>query len=268
MRILPACFLGLAVACAPTQLPAADLGNSRNPGLSSNAGETQKLDQLLNRTRQRKSQNKNLSARAKMVSETAHTLGFQEGVRYEYGKLYDAVEARSPEIDKIFDFQRLLIDGKVLPPVIRWSGPTMELHSDTDATEMEAQYRIEAPARLVMSPPSYRDYLQMDTEVLEPANEILPDNSEEKALWKEEALKGWNEGVEHARTVMDMNFDRLVSDYRGILRFKMLADQGLVSVPILAKGDLGIQVGDNILNVDQKVFRITLPASFRHLEKE
>jgi len=59
---------------------------------------------------------------------------------------------------------------------------------------------------------------------------------------------------------------RLMSAFRGILRFKMLADKGLVSVPVLAQGDLGVQVGDNVLNVDQKTFRITVPAEFKRLE--
>lgn len=224
-----------------------------------------RLQELLGKTRQKKSKNDGLSARARAMSEAAHTLGFQEGFKNEYEKLLEKAEARRAEFEKIFDFRRLLIDGKVLPPVIRWSGPAMELHSDTDATEVEAQYRIDAPARLVLSPPSYLDYLQNPTEVLEPANEILPSNSGERELWKEEILAGWEEGANHAHVVMDMAFDKLVSDYRGILRFKMLADKGLVSVPILAQGNLGIQVGDNVLNMDQKVFRITIPASFRHL---
>lgn len=234
---------------------------------ASDDGE-KRLEGLLNRKRQKKSAKSGLSAREIAMSEAARTLGFQEGFKYEYEKLLEEAEARSAELERIFDFRRLLIDDKVLPPVIRWSGPAMELHSDTDATEVEAQYKIEAPARLVMSPPSFRDYLQMDTNVLEPANEILPDNARERDIWKEEATRGWDEGKEHARTVMDMAFDKLTADYRGILRFKMLADQGLVSVPILAKGDLGIQVGDNILNMDQKVFRITLPASFRQAEEK
>lgn len=232
--------------------------------VSSEVEAEKRIADLLNMKRKKKSKKEGLSARSRTMAEAASTLGFQEGFKYEYEKLLAEAESRSSEMERIFDFRRLLIDGKVLPPVIRWSGPLMELHSDTDATQVDAQYRIEAPARLVMSPPSFRDYLQTSTEVLQPANEILPDNSAERSLWKEEALAGWNEGVAHARTVMDLAFDRLISDYRGILRFKMLADQGLVSVPILARGDLGIQVGDDVLSVDQKVFRITLPASFKN----
>lgn len=241
----------------------------------STGGESQKtvkssspekrLQELMGKTRQKKTRNDGLSARSRAMCEAARTLGFQEGFKAEYEKLLAEAESKRTEFERIFDFRRLLIDGKVLPPVIRWSGPAMELHSDTDATAVEAQYRIEAPARLVMSPPSYLDYLQNPTEVLEPANEILPSNSAERALWKSEILEGWDEGVEHARIAMEMAFDKLVGDYRGILRFKMLADRGLVSVPILARGDLGIQVGDNVLSMDQKIFRITIPASFSHL---
>lgn len=232
------------------------------------AASSERLEKLMQSRRKGKSKvSEHVSARAKVMGETAHTLGFQEGLKWQYEKLMASAEARTAEFERIFDFRRLLIDKRVLPPVIRWSGPAMSLESDSYATEVEAQYRIVSPARIVSAPPSWRDYLQMSTEVLEPANEILPSNSEESVIWREKIQEGWNEGVSHARTVFEMSMNRLVSDFRGILRFKMLADRGLVSVPILAQGDLGIQIGENVLNMDQKTFRITVPAEFKGMEK-
>ena len=72
---------------------------------------------------------------------------------------------------------------------------------------------------------------------------------------------GFKAGAEYAEEFFSEAMDKLISDYRGILQFKLLAKEGLVSVPILATGELGIQVGENRLALGQKIFRITLPAS-------
>jgi len=207
-----------------------------------------------------------VTARIRVVMDTASTTGFQAGFRHQYAKLLKAAKARSHEFEKAFDFRRLLIDDRVLPPVIRWSGAAINVESDVFATEVEAQYRIVSPARIVSTPPTWESYLDADMEVLKPAREVLPRDGDERSAWREAAQKGWNEGVAHAYDVFEMNMNRLVSDYRGILRFKMLAERGLVSVPVLARGDLGIRVGKDILNMDQKTFRITVPAEFRALE--
>lgn len=242
------------------------VASSRRHVLGDSEAE-KRLDEISSARRTRK-QNASTrdTARMRVVGDTAHTLGFQEGFKLEYERLMAEADAQDHKFEKIFDFRRLLIDGRVLPPVIRWSGQGMRLESDSFATEIEAQYRIVSPARIVSSPPSWRSYLEADTEVMLPADEILPDNSTEADVWKERIREGWAEGTEHARQVFELSMDRLVSDYRGILRFKMLSDKGLVSVPVLARGDLGIQVGDDVLNMGQKTFRITVPAEFRLVE--
>lgn len=206
--------------------------------------------------------------RMKVLRESASTLGFQGGVKWRYRQIMAGVEKRRLEFEKIFNFTPLLIDEKVLPPVIKWAENATNFESETLATSVEAQYRIIAPARIVSTPPSWRDYLWSDFEAIEAVSqEVLPSSSAEKAAWKAAAKEGWDQGVSHADDVFHLNMNKLVSDYRGILRFKMLADRGMVSVPVLSEGRLGVQVGDDLLNVDQRVFRITVPAAFRAAEE-
>ena len=203
------------------------------------------------------------SIRIKVLTDTAQTLGFQRGFRWRYEQIYQAADVRSLEFDRIFNFGALLIKNRVLPPVIQWADKAVNIESDDYATSVEAQYRIVRPARIVSTPPSWRGYLMMDLEALEVAPEIYPTSGEENKTWRSSIEKGWQEGVEHACDVFRMNMDQLVAEYRGMLRFKMLTDQGLVSVPTLAEGNLGVQVGENVLNINHKTFRITVPAAFR-----
>lgn len=208
------------------------------------------------------------NSRNKVLGNAAQTIAFQRGFTYRYSKIMGAVVSRSHELDSIFSFGPLLIDKRVLPPVIRWTNQAVNIESDVYATTVEAQYRIVAPARIVSTPPTWRDYIEMETGTMQATPAILPQTSDEKSLWRIFVEKGWNEGMAHADDVFDLNMNRLISDYRGVLRFKMLADQGLVSVPILAEGHLGIQVGNHVLNMDQKTFRITMPAVFQAQEEK
>lgn len=203
-----------------------------------------------------------MSGRDKVLEETAKAYGFQAGFRYQYEEILGQVERHRDKFSKIFDFRRLLIDDKVLPPVIRASGRAVKLESDTLATEVEAQYQIISQAKIVLKPPSFEDYLLAETEVLKVSPWIKPKNKLEIERWKKTVEIGFKAGAEYAEEFFSEAMDKLISDYRGILQFKLLAKEGLVSVPILATGELGIQVGENRLALGQKIFRITLPASF------
>lgn len=63
-----------------------------------------------------------------------------------------------------------------------------------------------------------------------------------------------------------MNMNRLVADYRGILRFRMLARRGMVSLPVLAEGRLAVRVEKRTLDVGETTSRISVPAEFRDME--
>ena len=104
--------------------------------------------------------------------------------------------------------------------------------------------------------------MQVDSTTMHAPPAILPHTDAELMLWRKHVSQGWKKGVSHADEVFELNMNHLIAEYRGILRFKMLANRGLVQVPILAEGRLGVQVGDRILNIDQTTFRITVPASF------
>jgi defect-in-organelle-trafficking protein DotC len=217
---------------------------------------------LLMKGKKRTEKPKAQTARMKVLENTAGTLGFQYGFAWRYGRIMDGVLAREHEFERIFNFAPLLIDGRVLPPVIRSAEKAVNIESPTSATTVETQYVIVEPARIVSAPPNWRGYIDVEVERMEPAVELVPMDSDESAAWKAKIMEGWTEGCAHADEVFELNMDRLESDYRGILLFRKLADAGLVSVPVLAQGNLGVQVGENVLSIDQRTFRITVPARF------
>lgn len=205
--------------------------------------------------------------RLRMLAEAASTLGFQQGLAWRYGKLMEACEKRAQTFERVFNFGPLLMDGRVLPPVIRWAGKGVSLGGDGEAKSVEASYRIVRPAALVTQAPTWRDYLMAGVPDEENRPALLPSSSAEKKAWQAGAKDGWAAGVREADELFAVNMNRLVADYRGILRFKMLERRGMVSVPVLAEGRLAVRVGKRTLDVGETTFRITVPAAFRDMEK-
>ena len=233
----------------PKQTLALEANEALNQALKESLQPTGKTSKLTN-------------LRSQILSETAKAYGFQAGFSFQYAKLLDEVEKHRAKFSQIFDFRRLLLENRVLPPVIRATGQAMLLESPTLAREVEAQYQIVADARLITKPPSFEDYLWAETQVLTPNQTTKPKTSAETKLWQESLTLGFTEGTQYAYTVFEEAMDKLIADYRGILKFKLLAKQGLVSLPILASGEPTVQVGAKMLAVNQKIFRLTMPAAF------
>ncbi len=131
---------------------------------------------------------------------------------------------------------------------------------------MEASYRIVRPAAIVTRAPTWRDYLMTGVPETENRPAILPATQAEKKAWKRGVTEGWAAGAAAADELFSVNMNRLVADYRGILRFRMLARRGMVSLPVLAEGRLAVRVEKRTLDVGETTFRISVPAEFRDME--
>lgn len=206
--------------------------------------------------------------RPSSMAETSRTLGVQAGVAWRYQQIVESLEGQSGNLDSIFDFRPLLLhDGKVMPPVIAEALGGFRLESETEATGTEVTYQILQPAKIVTLAPSWRDYLVHTFPAMAEVNPaLLPRNDVEREVWRVAAQEGWELGIKQGDRVYEANLNRLVRDYRGALRFRVLAAQKVVSVPMLAEGRYGVQIGDNILDVNQRVFRITAPAEFQKVD--
>ncbi len=72
---------------------------------------------------------------------------------------------------------------------------------------------------------------------------------------------GWKEGTAQADPNYTQNFARLKQDYSGMVLYRKLLAQNIVSPPYVAKTDLGVTGGKNNLRIHDQVLRITaMPA--------
>lgn len=204
------------------------------------------------------------SMRMRIMRKTAYTLGVQAGAYWREQQVNALLKQRAALLSQIFNMRPLLLDhGRVLPPVIDVVHGGVRLNSPVSGSSVVTTYRIEAPARLVSVPPNWRSWLWLSFPPLTRVSRLLlPQTDAEKALWKRAVAKGWDVGITLYNAAYEARLHALQRDYLGMVRFTILAQEHVVSLPRFATGSLGIQVNGHRLNIGQRLFRITWPTQF------
>jgi len=199
--------------------------------------------------------------RAQQIQQTAAAFGAQAGMMARARQIDDELAMNAAMYNKAFDFAKLELPGGVMPPVITEGRDSFNL-SSPDVLRAEGRlYDIVVPARLVASPPTWRDYLWMPTGKLEvPASTLLPTTSDERALWDVWVRRGWEEGDHLADAEFHANLARMQRDMLGMVRYRMLEAQGLVVAPVIRQDHLGVTGGGNTMAIDDRVIAIRQPA--------
>lgn len=200
-------------------------------------------------------------ARESMLREAAMTYGVQAGMDARAAELNAALRTRSADYDKVFNFAAIQLEPGFLPPVITEGRDAYKQNSDTQVRVATRVYRIEFPARLTNVPPNWREYLPLPISgVAPPHGAVLPKTRAEREIWDYWVENGWHRGVVLADETFQSNLARLRRDFEGMLRFKQLYEQGVVSKPVLARDNMGVTGGGNEMAVDDRVAEITVPS--------
>ena len=209
------------------------------------------------------------SLRLSAIREAGTAIAVQKAVKHRYQQINDDLEKISYELDQVYDFGPLVEhEGRILPPIISEVHNSLQIKSSTESISSQVVYKIIQNARIIPVAPTWRQYLVKNYGAIEDVNKVLlPKTAAEKKIWAQAVEKGWEIGLEQADRLFDANLARLERDYKGLLKFKLLSKQGIVSLPMVAEGEFGIKVGNKTLDVDQKIFRITKASDFNEAEK-
>lgn len=203
--------------------------------------------------------------RAQAQREAGYTLALQTAVRWRYDHIDKQLLAVDSQLDRIFNFQPLMLDqGLVLPAVIREAGAAWRFDaSGAHAASTLTTFLIDAPARLVSKPPTWRQYLIAHYDVSDVNAVLYPRDDQEQAVWQAAVRTGWNNGITQANRLFETALARLTSDYTGMLRFHLLATEDLVSVPVVKAQTPSIIVNGHQLDVGERQFALAIPATWR-----
>ncbi|HYF98399.1 MAG TPA: type IV secretory system conjugative DNA transfer family protein [Coxiellaceae bacterium] len=192
------------------------------------------------------------------LREAAMTLGAQGALAWQAEHINNALQSESVYLDHIFNFDLLLINNNVLPPVLVQSDQTLNLAGDDAIRLANKTYELVAPARFVTTPPTWRTYLWLNFKKPSlPDHSMLPKDQAESIVWNQYLQEGWQQGLQQADAIFAANLARLKRDYVGMVLYRKLLAQHMVSAPYIAKADLGITGDSHQIRIDDQIIRIT-----------
>ncbi len=202
--------------------------------------------------------------RLNAVRDTAQTVGAQAGLAWGATHYNKILSIQSRTLYRAYNFQGLMLNNDVLPPVLEESSNSLNLASNSAIRLSDRIYKILKPARFVTAVPSWRDYLWMNyTKPEAPDASLMPKSNQERSLWNKYIQIGWKSGLKQAKAIYAININRLTRDYQGMILYHKLLAQHIVSPPYVSRSELGITGDNNNLRVNDRVLRITSMAKFK-----
>lgn len=196
--------------------------------------------------------------RYESLKQSARETGAQAGLSWRSKQLNKLLIDQKSRLNQIFDFNFLVLNHNVLPPVLTEGSDTLNLSDDETIRVADKEYQIVYAPRFVTAPPTWRDYIWMNYIKPEiPNSTLLPKNYKEANVWNAYVKIGWNEGVNQADEIFINNLNRMVRDYNGMILYKKLLAKNMVTAPFVSKADLGVTGGGNDMRINDRVLRIT-----------
>ncbi len=201
--------------------------------------------------------------RAEAIKEAAISFGARGGLAKRTFKIREELNLRSRYLNKIFDFSQLLIAAPsgllIEPPIVTESMGSMLIDLDGQTAAVSDKiYNIIRNARIISAPRTWRVYLEREWgEVTPPPDILVPQNDEERAVWVKNVKKGWKFGYEQANAIFKEDLTRLESDFTGMVRYRMLLTQGMISPPYALQVDRGITGGGDEMRIGDRAVQLT-----------
>lgn len=201
--------------------------------------------------------------RREAMREGGLSYGARGGLSWRTFHIRKEMERRASFMDKVYDFRNLMIPAPsgllIEPPVISESVNALIVEKGgQEAAVADRVYRLNKNARLVSTPRTWRNYLERDWgEVVAPPDVLLPNNAEERKAWIDWIREGWKQGIDQANDVFQEDLNLLMSDYLGMLRYRMLLAQDMISPPYALQVDRGVTGVGNVMRVGDRAVEIT-----------
>ena len=200
--------------------------------VSSETEEQTTPSEQLPKTTQQVEEQRNIRIRA--IKNVAKSFGNQSGLYEEYERIQERVEAIRPSLDKILSFSKFIIDGMILCPVVEESERVFHQLNDKKIRTVNKTYSISHAARIVAQPPTWSDYIIRSVQPPQPVhNVMLPRNDTERQAFNQAFSEGYESGVEQAQEIFTHDIRELDRILTGMYRFRILAEQNIVTLPRL-----------------------------------
>lgn len=196
--------------------------------------------------------------RTKALEDTAMSLGARGALAWATQKINVLLEKDKWYLETTYNFNGMMLSHGVLPPVLVEGNNSLNLADPNTIRIADKTYMIVAQARFATTPPNWHDYLWMNyTKPEMPHKVLLPHSKEESKIWKKAIKVGWEKGVEQAYSIFQQNLARLKRDYNGMILYRKLLQEKMVSPPYVSRTELGVTGDGSDMRINDQVLRIT-----------
>lgn len=209
-----------------------------------------------------KSKRKMSTIRQMALREIALSLGAQAGLAYRATKINQELTKQARNLDTIYDFNALVLEHNILPPVLLEGRNTLNLADAQNIRVSDRTYKVAKQAHFITTPPNWRQYLWMDYKKPDyPNQSLLPKTKQERKVWCAAVTRGWKNGIDQGNVILEESISRIKEDYTGMILYRKLLAMNMVSPPYVSNTDLGVTGDSSEIRIDDRVLRITaLPA--------
>jgi defect-in-organelle-trafficking protein DotC len=206
---------------------------------------------------------KGLQLRQEALKEAALSYGARGGLARHTWEISQQLKIHDSALSRTFDFSKLLIPvgaGLLMEPPIVSEADDAAVVADRgqNAAVADRVYRINQNARIVTRPRDWHTYLERDWgDVTPPPDTLLPQDDDERGMWKRWVDEGWKAGWQQADDIFQADLDRLTHDFTGMVRYRTLLAQGIITAPYANNEDRGITGGGNEMRVGDRAITIT-----------
>lgn len=208
-----------------------------------------------------------LQIRADAIHEAALSYGARGGLAYRTFEIQRRLAEYDSSLTKTFDFSRLLVAAPsgllIEPPIVSEAQRAVLVNTGgQEAAVADRVYRINRDARIVTASRNWHLYLERDWGRVDPPPALLlPKDAIERAAWRSYVKEGWKAGIQQANDTFEADVDRLTSDYVGMVRYRELLAQNMISPPYALADDRGITGGGKEMRIGDRGVSITGPSA-------
>lgn len=196
--------------------------------------------------------------RVKVLEDTGMGIAAQGGLAWASERINARLIKDKWNLETIYNFNGMMLSHGVLPPVLVQGDNSLNLNDPNTIRVADRTYKIVQQARFATTPPNWRDYLWMSYPKPEvPHKFLLPRDKEESRIWTKAVRKGWDKGIQQAFNIFQQNLARLRRDYKGMILYRKLLEEKMISAPYVSRTELGVTGDGNDMRVNDQVLRIT-----------
>ena len=195
------------------------------------------------------------------MRDAAVSFGMQSGLVRRSYELREMLGRFERQMDRVYRFDRLLITRggfQVAPPVVvETTGAFSRGAEGKRAATARRVLRIVREAEVLGGAPRWLEYFERSWESPRaPSAVLFPRTPDEETLWEEWLREGWGAGARLAEDTFEADLDRLNRDFVGIVTWRILERQRIVTAPRVEVDSRPVVGGGAEMRVDERELRI------------